>query len=226
VSAVRALLASVLDPKRRKPPKEPSMQAASPGPAEWVGRDRCPRSFPDRAPKRCQRGRVVIPAAESPDDLEEPPRRHAQQRDLPRHRSGLDEHRRDRLGNREELFDARGRNAAEIGEQVHREVLQPAFNARAVRGPFVEAGREGARWSTRCRHEIRDMGRKHLRNPPDRRLDTLLARAQHQICVGGRLVRRVHPGEARKLARARTGVKALGVAPLTKLERRAASAEA
>jgi hypothetical protein len=33
-----------------------------------------------------------------------------------------------------------GRNAAEIGEQVHREVLQPTvFNARAVRRPFVEA---------------------------------------------------------------------------------------
>jgi len=100
---------------------------------------------------------------------------------------------------------------SEIGEQVHREVLQPTvFNARAVRGPFVEAGREGARWSTRCRREIRDMGRKHLRNPPDRRLDALLTGAQHQIGLRGRLVRRVHPCEARKLARARTRVKALG----------------
>jgi hypothetical protein len=44
---------------------------------------------------------------------------------------------------RGELFDGRGQSATETGERVHREVLQPAvFNARAVRRPFVEAGRE------------------------------------------------------------------------------------
>jgi hypothetical protein len=68
----------------------------------------------------------------------------------------VDEHWRERLGNREELFDARGRSAAEIGEQVHRKVLQPTdFNASRPASPLDRRHELVRRRDTVRRREVR-----------------------------------------------------------------------